>query len=126
MPADISPVLHYADLDKGVDYLKATFGFTEHAVHRTPDGAPQYAELELDGYYVGVGQTSPEPSAFDLGPAAYYVVVDDPDAMHARATAAGAEVVMELVDQPYGSREFAARDYEGNVWCFGTFRPGPT
>jgi uncharacterized glyoxalase superfamily protein PhnB len=33
---------------------------------------------------------------------------------------------MDLVDQPYGSREFAARDYEGNVWCFGTLRAGPT
>ena len=31
---------------------------------------------------------------------------------------------MELTDQEYGSREFAARDLEGNVWCFGTYRPG--
>jgi len=29
---------------------------------------------------------------------------------------------MELTDQDYGSREFAARDPEGNVWCFGTYR----
>jgi len=27
------------------------------------------------------------------------------------------------VDQPYGSREYAARDPEGNVWAFGTYRP---
>jgi len=32
---------------------------------------------------------------------------------------------MGLTDQDYGSREFAARDYEGNVWCFGTHRAGP-
>ena len=31
---------------------------------------------------------------------------------------------MELVDQDYGSREYAAVDDEGNVWCFGTYRPG--
>jgi uncharacterized glyoxalase superfamily protein PhnB len=30
---------------------------------------------------------------------------------------------MELTDQDYGSREYAARDPEGNVWCFGTYRP---
>ena len=125
MPATISPVLHYADLDKGVAYLKETFGFNEHVVHRDPQGNPMYAELELDGCYVGVGQTSPEASVFDLGPAAYYVALDDPDAMHARASKAGAEIVMPLVDQEYGSREFAARDYEGNVWCFGTMRAGP-
>ena len=30
---------------------------------------------------------------------------------------------MELVDQDYGSREYAVRDPEGNIWCFGTYRP---
>ena len=37
--------------------------------------------------------------------------------------AAGAAIVMELTDQPYGSREFAAEDTEGNVWSFGTYDP---
>ena len=30
---------------------------------------------------------------------------------------------MELVDQPYGSREYAVTDPEGNVWSVGTYRP---
>ena len=38
MPAEISPVLHYSDLTKAVDYLKDTFGFTEHVVHRDDNG----------------------------------------------------------------------------------------
>ncbi len=125
MTATIHPVLHYSDLAKGVGYLIDTFGFEEHVIHRTPDGAPVYAELGLDGCYIGVGETSPGPTPFDLGPTALYVAIDDPDAMHARAVAAGAEIVMGLTDQDYGSREFAARDYEGNVWCFGTYRAGP-
>jgi len=49
--------------------------------------------------------------------------IDNPDALHERAVAAGAETVMGLTDQEDGSREFA-RDLEGNVWCFGTHRPG--
>ncbi len=57
------------------------------------------------------------------GPVVLYVVVDDPDALHDRAVAGGAEIVMGLTDQDYGSREFAARDPHGNVWCFGTYRP---
>ena len=125
MTANIQPVLHYSDLTKGVEYLINTFGFAEHVIHKNPDGNPAYAELVLDGCYVGVGASSPEPSPFDLGPAAFYVAIDDPDAMHARAAGAGAEIVMGLTDQDYGSREFAARDYEGNVWCFGTYRAGP-
>ena len=30
---------------------------------------------------------------------------------------------MELTDQEYGSRDFAARDLEGNQWNFGTYEP---
>jgi uncharacterized glyoxalase superfamily protein PhnB len=39
--------------------------------------------------------------------------------------AAGATIIQGLIDQDYGSREFAALDPEGNVWCFGTYRPAP-
>jgi uncharacterized glyoxalase superfamily protein PhnB len=37
--------------------------------------------------------------------------------------AAGAEVVMPLTDQDYGSRDYTARDPEGNLWSFGTYLP---
>ena len=52
-----------------------------------------------------------------------YAVVTDPDAHYTQSRAAGAEVVRELVDQPYGSREYGARDLEGNAWSFGTYDP---
>jgi uncharacterized glyoxalase superfamily protein PhnB len=54
------------------------------------------------------------------------MVLSDVDAHYERAKAAGAEIVMEPTDQDYGSRDYAARDTEGNVWCFGTYRPGAT
>jgi uncharacterized glyoxalase superfamily protein PhnB len=52
-----------------------------------------------------------------------YVAVEDPDALHERAKAAGAEIVMAPMDTDYGSRDFALRDLEGNLWSFGTYRP---
>lgn len=52
-----------------------------------------------------------------------YAVVADPDAHHAAAVAAGAKIVRELEDMDYGSREYSARDPEGNLWSFGTYRP---
>jgi uncharacterized glyoxalase superfamily protein PhnB len=54
-----------------------------------------------------------------------YVVTDDPDGLFARAVAAGAEVLRPLEDTDYGSREFAVRDPEGNLWSFGTYRGEP-
>jgi uncharacterized glyoxalase superfamily protein PhnB len=53
-----------------------------------------------------------------------YVVVEDADAHHDRAKAAGAEIVMAPRDTDYGSRDYAAKDPEGNTWYFGTYRPG--
>jgi uncharacterized glyoxalase superfamily protein PhnB len=51
-----------------------------------------------------------------------YIALDDVDAHHARARQEGAEVG-ELIDQDYGSREYIAKDPEGNTWSFGTYRP---
>ena len=31
---------------------------------------------------------------------------------------------MALTDLDYGSRDFSVRDPEGNLWSFGTYRPG--
>ena len=43
------------------------------------------------------------------------------DGLFARATSAGAEVVMDLHDTDYGSRDFTVSDPEGNLWSFGTY-----
>lgn len=53
------------------------------------------------------------------------VVTDDPDGLFARAKAAGAEVLEELHDTDYGSRDFKVGDPEGNRWSFGTYRGEP-
>ena len=43
--------------------------------------------------------------------------VDDVDALHDRARAAGADVT-ELESAPVGDRRFTATDPEGQVWVF--------
>ena len=44
--------------------------------------------------------------------------VDDVDAHCERARAAGAEIVGEPADQPYGDRRYEAHDPEGQAWFF--------
>ena len=61
---------------------------------------------------------------FDTGPAVVYISLDEVDSVHDRALAAGADILMAPTDQDYGSRDFVAKDPEGNVWCFGTYQPG--
>jgi len=48
-----------------------------------------------------------------------------PRPSEAGGPAAGAEIIDELHETDYGSRDFAARDPEGNRWSFGTYRGEP-
>jgi uncharacterized glyoxalase superfamily protein PhnB len=52
------------------------------------------------------------------------VHVDDPDRHYQNAVAAGSEIVRDLRDEDYGSRGYMAKDLEGHLWYFGTYRPG--
>jgi uncharacterized glyoxalase superfamily protein PhnB len=116
-PPNIYPFLRYVDAASALEWLKTAFGFGELAVHREGDDGPiHHAEISLGPGIVMFGQG-------DHGDHGIYVAVDDADAHYERAKAAGAEIVRELEDTDYGSREYTARDPEGNVWSFGTYRP---
>ena len=123
MATTINPVVHYRDPAAGTRFLVEAFGFEHHQTHQSDDGTIQYVELSLDGAPLGLGATV-EGSMFDLGPTAVYISVAEVDGLHDRARAAGAEILMPPTDQDYGSRDFVAKDPEGNLWCFGTFQPG--
>ncbi len=125
---NVFPALRYRDAEAALEWLKRAFGFEEKAVHRA-DGAIQHGELRLGaglimfGHHDDEGWMGGNPPDALASTVSLYVVVDDPDAHHARADAAGARIVRELTDEPYGSREYSVRDLEGNLWSFGTYDP---
>jgi uncharacterized glyoxalase superfamily protein PhnB len=118
----IIPTLRYRDAKAAIEFLERAFGFERQTVHED-GGAIGHAELRHGDGVVMLGTAGHGDARFDTGRNVIYVVVEDPDAVCDQATAAGAEIVMELTDQDYGSREFAAEDPEGNVWSFGTYNP---
>jgi uncharacterized glyoxalase superfamily protein PhnB len=122
----IYPVLKYEDAHAGMDFLERAFGFERHAVYDGENGGVGHAELKLGDQYVMLSSTNEGDERFNQGAGRYslYVVVDDPDAHFTRAEEAGANIERELTDQDYGSREYTARDPEGNLWSFGSYRPG--
>ena len=118
----IYPTLRYDDAPAAIQFLTTALGFTAPVVVTGDGGAVDHGLLAYDTGVVMVSSRR-DPGPFDHGTTCLFVAVDDPDAHHDRAVAAGAEVIMELVDQDYGSREYGVRDPEGNVWVFGTYRP---
>ncbi|MFE0704089.1 VOC family protein [Streptomyces sp. NPDC058872] len=126
--SDICPTLRYEDAKAAVKLLTEGFGFTERAVYEGEDGRVRHAELSYGNGMVMLGSKG-GGTDFDRlvaggGPVTVYVRVDDVDEHHARAVAQGVEIVMPPTDQEYGSRDYSARDAEGNVWSFGTYAPG--
>jgi uncharacterized glyoxalase superfamily protein PhnB len=49
-----------------------------------------------------------------------YCGVDNVDAHYEKARAAGATIIAEPADQPYGERTYRALDPEGHRWIFGS------
>ncbi len=126
----IFPALRYRDAPAAIEWLGRAFGFEPRMVVDGPDATVAHAELACGGATIMLGTARP-PDADEYsaaapppGGTALYLVVEDPDAHHDRARAAGAEIVRALEDTDYGSREYSVRDPEGNVWSFGTYRPG--
>ncbi|WP_432067858.1 VOC family protein, partial [Streptomyces sp. C10-9-1] len=123
----ICPTLVYEDAKAAIRQLTGAFGFTEHAVYENEDGSVAHAELAFGNGMVMLGSRG-TGTAFDRlmrggGPVGVFVHVDDVDAHHARAVEHGAEIVAAPADQDYGSRDYMARDREGNVWSFGSYAP---
>jgi uncharacterized glyoxalase superfamily protein PhnB len=126
MPKDIYTLLQYRDGRTAIDWLEQAFGFERVSVHDGPDGTVGHAELRYgDGMIMISSLRHGEDGSFGdhTGQGWLYVVVEDADAHHDQAKAAGAQIVRELENQDYGSRDYSARDLEGNLWSFGTYAP---
>ena len=123
---DVYPALRYRDAGTAIEWLERAFGLERHAAYEGPDGTIAHAELRFGHGMVMLGSEGDSPNLLGhhAGRGWQYVVVDDPDAHCEGAHSAGAEIVMELDDTDYGSREYTARDLEGNLWSFGTYRAG--
>ncbi|RJQ69468.1 glyoxalase [Pseudonocardiaceae bacterium YIM PH 21723] len=121
------PTLRATDARALIRFLVDVVGFEETAVFGDGD-VVEHAQLSWPfGGGIMLGSDREDGGKWCLRPGTFgaYVVVDDPDALCAKVTAAGAEVIAELNDTHYGSREFAILDPEGNRWSFGTYRGEP-
>ena len=114
-----------------IDWLVGTIGFTVISRIDGADGQLVHAELGYGNSAIMIGHAADDDYGAIVGPPgaaggkALYIAVDDVDGLFARVAATGATIEEGLTDRPYGSREFICRDAEGNVWCFGTYRPQP-
>jgi len=125
-PPQVWPTLRARDARTLIRFLVEAFGFEETVVYGEGDRV-DHAQLSWPlggGIMLGSTRDNDPSDAWPVQPGTFgaYVVTDDPDGLCKRAEAAGAEIIAELHDTDYGSRDFVARDPEGNRWSFGTYR----
>lgn len=122
------PCLAFRDARGTADFLVRAFGFELTAIYPRDDDPSviEHAELRWpEGGGIMFGTADKDgglPERRTPGTESLYVVCSDPDALYARATAAGAETIRGMKDEDYGSRGFTVADPEGNYWSFGTYR----
>ncbi|WP_031481210.1 VOC family protein [Streptomyces bicolor] len=119
------PTLQAHDAPALIDFLVGTVGFLRTAVYEDGD---RVAHAQLDwpeGGGVMLGSHKPDGETWSLRPGTFgaYVVTEHVDDLYRRLKDADVKIIREIVDEPYGNREFAIADPEGNKWSFGTY-PG--
>ncbi|WP_426243093.1 VOC family protein [Nocardioides sp. LHG3406-4] len=116
--SSVVPELVYADVERAIEWLCATFGFIEiwraggHRA-RLPLGKGVVILADADPRY---GRTAPPRE----GPHSHAVMVkvDDVDAHHERAQQHGAAILNPPTDYPYGERQYSVADFAGHRWTF--------
>lgn len=132
----IFPGFRYTDAPAAIDFLCNAFGFERHAVY-TDEADPSivhHAQLTLGNSMIMLGSHRGGevtqlygfklPGEVGGVTSATCVFVEDPDAHHATAKAAGADVIRSPYDNDgYPGRAYDVRDTEGYVWNFGSYDP---
>ena len=117
------PYLYYKDVDQAVTFLSKAFGFRSFGARtRNENGKLQHAAMRLGSSVVMMGcPPSPYRNPKSLGQATQCIVVtlrSGIDNHFDRAVKAGARVLQEPEDNPFGTRRYGVADPEGHEWYF--------
>lgn len=129
-----STSVFYEDAPAAIDWLCAAFSFELRLRIEGEGGAIEHSELEYGDAVVMVGSAGPaggegaalqwrSPRAAGGCTQAVFIYVDDIDAHHDQAVAAGAQIFRALATSDYGEGYWSDRGYgcldpEGHAWWF--------
>lgn len=118
------PSLRYDDVAASMDWLSTAFGFTKHLQWADPSSLVLHAELRLDRVFIELSKADddhPSPKQHGAVSSTLIVFVEDVDRHFRVAKAAGATILAEPADKPWGLRQYLAADPEGYQWEFTQF-----
>ncbi|MEO1329071.1 MAG: VOC family protein [Pseudomonadota bacterium] len=113
----VTPMLATPDPDAAIAFYEAVFGAKRLPLQLKMQGALVHAEIEIGGTVLMLGAAGgPAPTADPLAGPKLNLMVEDADAVCAKAVAQGAETLIPVAEQFYGHRSGRIRDPFGYVW----------
>lgn len=104
---DLVPELPVANMERALNYYQGPLGFTLQWAYEEHG----FASVVRDGVRLFLRRQNPP---FEEVVCNFYV--DDVDALHGVLAASGARVLSVPEDKPWGTREFAFEDPDGNLF----------
>ena len=120
---DLFVGLRYDDGRRAMAWLEKALGFEPGLSVDCGSGRTEHAEEWLADDTVMISGAGPSQGLWNGDRDCIYGWIADPDAHCAQAASAGARIVQQPADTPYGARGYYARDPESLLWGFSTYRP---
>ena len=119
----VTPHLLCDDTAAAIDWYKKVFGAEEVGRSLDPQGQIMHAELRIGDsplYINDAMMQHKSPKDFGGSPVAFWIYIDNSDAMFKRAVDAGGKVQMPLENQFWGDRAGSIVDPAGYTWWIAT------
>jgi uncharacterized glyoxalase superfamily protein PhnB len=123
--SQVIPYLNYDDVPGAVKWLGDAFALETITCEEFGTGR-YHAEMRFGDGVIMMGTASADfgsasPHTLPASAAGVFIYLDGVDAHFAHAQAAGATIISEPMDLPYG-RSYGAKDLEGHTWYFTEVR----
>jgi uncharacterized glyoxalase superfamily protein PhnB len=106
---DAFAILQVSDVERSLRFYRDQLGY-EVTYTFPDDGEPQFVSLDVGGSKLGLGAAA---GPVEAGSTAIWGYTDDVDATFASLVEAGAPVVAEPADMPWGERVASVSDPDG-------------
>jgi uncharacterized glyoxalase superfamily protein PhnB len=125
------PILRHDDTRTARRFLRDVLGFQEAVVAVDHEGDVVHAEMSWPGggriVFGSTRHVEGIPGGIGAGSSAVYIATDDVDGVCRCDRESGAEALQGPASTVFGSGvnayAFTMRDFEGNLWTFGTIVP---
>ena len=124
----VQPCLTFKDAQKAIEFYKEAFGAKEQYLMPGPRGkGVMHAEVKIGDSVIMLADESAEMGcrgveSYGGSPVAFYVYVNDADALFKQAVEAGAQTVEPMADAFWGDRMGCVKDPFGLTWTLATHK----